>query len=69
MASFIVEDNQKLIPLEVKISATPRPSMADGIISFQKDLKEKALPGYIVHSGDITLPLGMGVTAIPFSHF
>ena len=64
---IIVEANGKLIPIEVKLSATPRPAMANSILRFKKDLGEKAVDGYVVHPGDISLPLGSGVTAIPFA--
>ncbi|MBW1790446.1 MAG: ATP-binding protein [Deltaproteobacteria bacterium] len=65
---FVVETGGKLVPIEVKLSATPRPAMASAVKIFQKDLGEKAMPGYVVHPGDITLPLGPGVTALPFSN-
>ena len=40
--------------------------MASALKFFQKDLASKARPGYVIHPGDITLPLGAGVTALPF---
>lgn len=61
--------NFHLVSLEVKLSATPRPAMANAIQTFQKDFGNRAMPGYVVHPGDITLPLGPGVTAWPFSRF
>jgi len=64
---IIVESSGKLVPIEVKLSATPRPSMASSIRVFQQDLGEKAMPGYVIHPGDINLPLGSGVTALPFT--
>ena len=63
---FVVETDGKLIPIEVKLSATPHPAMATAIRAFQKDMDGIALPGYVVHPGDTHLPLGDGVTAIPF---
>jgi hypothetical protein len=64
---FVVEANGGLIPIEVKLSSTPRPSMADSIRTFQADFGKKARPGYVVHPGDVRLPLGPGATAIPFA--
>ena len=64
---FVVEAGGKLVPIEVKLSATPRPAMASAIKTFQKDFGDKAMPGYVVHPGDIMLPLGSGVTALPFA--
>lgn len=41
--------------------------MASSIRTFQEDFGDRALPGYVVHSGDIRLPLGSNVTALPFA--
>lgn len=64
---FIVDIGGKLAPLEVKLSATPHPAMAASVKSFQRDMGDAALPGYVVHPGDIRLPLGCGVAALPFA--
>ena len=64
---IIVETEEKLIPIEVKLSATPRPEMASSIKAFQTPLGDKTLPGYVVHPGDVRLPLGSKVSALPFS--
>ncbi|MCY3775896.1 MAG: DUF4143 domain-containing protein, partial [Candidatus Aminicenantes bacterium] len=64
---FVVDTGGKLAPLEVKLSATPRRAMAGSIKTFRKDLKEAALPGYLVHPGDVRLPLGSDVTTCPFA--
>jgi len=63
---FIVEAGGRLVPIEVKLSATPRPAMASAIRGFQEDFGDKAAPGYVVHPGDVMLPLGPGATALPF---
>jgi hypothetical protein len=41
--------------------------MAKQIMSFREDLGEAAMPGYVIHPGDIRLPLGRGVTALPLA--
>ncbi len=64
---IVVEAAGKLVPIEVKLSATPRPAMASSIKTFQEDFGEKAMPGYVVHPGDVRLPLGSNVTALPFA--
>jgi len=64
---IVVEAGAKLVAIEVKLSATPRPAMASAIKTFQKDFGDKVMAGYVVHPGDITLPLSPGVTALPFS--
>lgn len=35
---FLVESNGALVPLEVRLSATPTPGMTFGIASLRKDL-------------------------------
>lgn len=64
---IVIGSGRKLVPLEVKLSSTPRPAMAGGIKTFQEDFKDRALPGYVLHTGDIRLPLGSGATALPFT--
>jgi predicted AAA+ superfamily ATPase len=64
---IVLETGGGLVPVEVKLSATPRPGMAGGIRAFRRDLGKKAGPGYVVHPGDVSLPPGDGVTAIPFA--
>lgn len=62
---IVVETNGKLVPIEVKLSSTPRPAMASSIKIFREDFGEKALAGYVVHPGDVRLPLGANITALP----
>ncbi|MEW6419047.1 MAG: ATP-binding protein [Nitrospirota bacterium] len=64
---IVVEFGQRLVPVEVKLSSTPRPAMASSIKTFQGDFRGKAAPGYVLHTGDIRLPLGPGVIALPFT--
>jgi hypothetical protein len=64
---LIVEARDKLIPVEVKLSATPRPAMASGIRAFQEDLGEKAGLGFVIHPGNVRLPLAPKIVALPFS--
>ena len=63
---FLVEDNGRLIPIEAKSTATPRPAMAAGISSLRRDLGESVLPGFVVHTGNVRLPLGPDALALPF---
>ena len=64
---FVVEVAGGLVPIEVKLSATPRPAMAAAIRRFRSDLGGAAMPGFVVHPGDIRLPLGPDATALPFA--
>lgn len=65
---LLVETERTLVPIEAKATATPRPEHGDSIRRMRADLGRKSVqPGYVVHAGDVTLPLGEGVTAIPFA--
>lgn len=64
---ILVEASNKIVPIEVKLSATPRPAMAASVKAFQEVFGEKTMPGYVVHPGDAKLPLGSNVTALPFA--
>jgi predicted AAA+ superfamily ATPase len=64
---LIIDTGISLIPIEVKLSSTPTPNMAGGIISFRKDFGKKCRQGYLIHTGDALLPLGEGIRAVPFS--
>ena len=64
---IVVEFERLLVPIEVKLSSTPRPAMASSLKTFQEDFGERAAPGYVIHTGDIRLPLGLGVIALPFT--
>jgi predicted AAA+ superfamily ATPase len=64
---LVVEHAGRLVPVEVKLSSTPKPAMADAIVAFQRDLGERAAPGFVVHPGDQLLPLRPRVVALPVS--
>lgn len=64
---FVVESRGKLVPIEVKLSATPKPAMAAGIRMFAELIGPSVGHGYVVHPGDVRLPLVPGVTALPFA--
>lgn len=66
---FLVERQGGLVPVEAKAGATPQTGTASAILACQGDLGNQALPGYVVHGGDIRLPLAPGVTAVPFGAF
>ena len=64
---FIVEYQGKLVPLEVKLSATPRRTMAASIERLRTDFGERLARGYVIHPGDVRLPLGTTAESLPFS--
>ena len=64
---FVVDTGAHLIPIEAKTSATPRPAMAAGIVTFRELFAAKAAPGYVIHPGEVRLPLAPGATSLPFA--
>jgi hypothetical protein len=65
---MVIETQDQLVPMEIKLSETLRPEMAKEIINFQIDFHGKAGLGYIVHPGSMILPLGKGVVTLPFAN-
>ena len=59
----VIDVQGRLIPLEIKLSATPRLEMAQELLRFRRDFQEKAGPGYVIHPGTMSLPLGPGVVS------
>jgi uncharacterized protein len=64
---FVVETARGLVPIEAKATATPRPAMASGIAAFRGDYGDAVASGFVVHAGDVRLPLREGVVAIPLA--
>jgi predicted AAA+ superfamily ATPase len=62
---IVVQSAGRLVPIEVKRSATPSPAMAKGIAALRAALGDRALPGYVVHPGAVRMPLGGGTFALP----
>jgi hypothetical protein len=54
-------------PVEVKQTATPRPAMASGLVSFMADYPDKTDRGWLIHLSNAFLPLSPNVTAAPFA--
>lgn len=64
---IVIEQQNRLIPVEVKQTATPRPSMASGLISFIEDYAGNVDKGWLIHLGNIALPLAPGIIAKPIT--
>ncbi len=64
---IVIETGTELIPVEVKISAKPRPAMASGIEAFREVLEDRVASGYLVHTGKDRISLGSDVVALPFA--
>ena len=63
----VMERGDRLIPVEVKQTATPKPAMASGVTAFLGDYAVKADRGWLVHMGSERLPIAPNVTAVPFA--
>jgi len=64
---IVIERQGRLIPVETKQTATPRPAMASGLVSFMADYSDKTDKGWLVHLGSTILPLALNVVGVPFS--
>jgi predicted AAA+ superfamily ATPase len=63
---LIVETDGMLVPIEIKSTATPRPAMTAGIEAFRKNFPRKSTSGFVIHTGNIRLPMGRSATALPY---
>jgi predicted AAA+ superfamily ATPase len=64
---LVIEQQGRLIPLEVKSTATPRPLMASGLKSFMEDYADRTDRGWLVHLGSTALPLAPGILTVPIT--
>ena len=64
---LLVETGGRVIARETRLSATPRPAMAAGIRALRSDQGDRIAAGYVVHPGDVRLPLAPGVASLPFA--
>jgi hypothetical protein len=63
---LIIDEGSRLLPVEIKSSATPSRAMAKGIESFRKDFGKKSAKGYVICPCPEPLPLGPDASAWPF---
>jgi uncharacterized protein len=64
---LMIEEGRELIPVEIKLTSTPQTKMGQTIRQLKKDLKGRITRGYVIHQGKHFLPLGEGVTAVPYA--
>ena len=64
---LLVEVDGRLIPVEAKLSATPRTAWSSGIAALRGALPGRVDEGWVIHPGDVRIPLGSGATALPFN--
>jgi predicted AAA+ superfamily ATPase len=63
----VVDTGTTLVPVAVKLSATPNRNMANSMAVFRQEIGTRAARGYVVHPGDVKLPLGPDAIAWPFA--
>jgi predicted AAA+ superfamily ATPase len=63
---LLVERSGLLHPIEIKLSATPRPLHAETIVKWRAAAKCEGVPGFVVCDIDRPEPLVKGVTAMPW---
>jgi predicted AAA+ superfamily ATPase len=64
---LVVETDSAMVPVEVKLASTPNPTMARGIEAFRRDHGDRVERGFVIHTGEGTLPLGASTLAWPFA--
>ncbi len=64
---LVVETETQLLPVEIKLAATPNPGMAKGIVAFQAAFGAKAGAGWVVYPGETRLPLAPHVSTLPLA--
>ena len=62
---FLLDDGRRLIPVEAKLTATPRPGHAEAIERFQALFGDRAGPGLLVCLCRERFPLTPSVDAVP----
>lgn len=63
---FIVDLGPQLIPLEVKLSATPTPAMAKNLVAFRALFPQQVEHAYVVCLSAALAQLAPAVTVVPF---
>jgi hypothetical protein len=66
---FVIEDGQRLIPIEAKVTAMPRPRDAAGLEAFQRLFGPRAGKGLLVCLCRERFPLTRSVDAVPLGSF
>ncbi len=64
---LLIDINNRLIPIEIKHTATARPRMASSVKTIFNDFPEKVTQGYVIYPGETALPLAPKVLALPYT--
>jgi uncharacterized protein len=62
---IVVAEGGRLIPLEIKLSATPRASHGPPHQGLPMGSGGPCRPGYVIHPGEVRLPRRSGVASSP----
>lgn len=62
---LVIEKGETIVPVEIKQTATPGPNLAKGLRAFMSDYV--CPQGWLVHLGDVSLPVAPGVMAVPYT--
>lgn len=66
---FVIENQGRIIPVEVKTSANSNANMAKGLFSFCKLFGDKINRAYLVNLARERIMIGQKVEALPFNEF
>ena len=64
---FVVEQEGRLVPIEVKTAGRPRLDDTDGLNAFLDEYPDAARHGLLIHTGDACEPLSKRIWAVPLS--
>ena len=62
---FILARGSRLLPIEVKASATVKGSELRGLRAFMADHRDEAPLGVVLYAGAVAVPMGGAVVALP----
>lgn len=63
---LFVHSGGKIIPVEISMNSTPRMGKVREMKKLMSDFGDRMSPGYLIHPGDIMLPMGDGIVALPW---
>jgi predicted AAA+ superfamily ATPase len=64
---LVIETQDEIIPIEIKQSETIRMEMAKQITDFRKNFEKRVHQGYVIHPGEMILPLGDKIISFPLA--
>lgn len=64
---WVVEINNRWIPVEVKLSSVPQQKHIRHLLTFLKEYGDKASTGYLVYTGERPMKMAENIIALPWS--